>query len=250
MISRTWIEMGMPVTVCLRDEQASEADIEPVRELLAGVNRRFSPFLESSEVSALNAGLVRRDQISGDLKSVLRLCEQTRQETGGYFDIDRDGTIDPSGLVKGWAIQRASDLLFARGLRNYLVDAGGDVQAVGLGPHGRCWRVGIRNPFNRQEIVKVLAIANGAVATSGTAIRGSHIYNPRQSGPLETDLVSLTVVGASILDADRMATAAFAMGTAGVSFISEQDGLECYGIAADGVATFTSGFMDYCVDAT
>ena len=89
------------------------------------------------------------------------------------------------------------------------------MQAIGLNGDGQPWRVGIRNPFQRDELVKVLAISDHGVATSGTAIRGQHIYNPWQHGLQFTEVVSLTVIGPSIYDADRFATAAFAMGRSG-----------------------------------
>ena len=245
MIKRTWIEMGMPVTVCIRDEWASEQDIDAVAFWFEEVNQRFSPYLPTSEVSLLNAGSIRRDEVSDQLNGILALCEETKAETGGYFEIERNGRIDPSGLVKGWAIQKAAELLTVRAMSNFFVDAGGDVQAVGLNAAGEPWRVGIRNPFKHEEQVKVLAISNRGVATSGTAARGRHIYDPLRDGPHQSDVVSLTVVGPSIYEADRMATAASAMGHQGLSFIAAQPNLEGYAITADGMAEYTSGFNVY-----
>lgn len=245
MIRQTWLQMGMPITVCIQDEAAGPADVAAVAVWLAEVDRRYSPYLETSEVSRLNAGTLGRDEISEEFAAILRLCEQTKTETGGYFDPVRNGRLDPSGLVKGWAIQRASDLLAARGVANYFVDAGGDVQAVGRNGDGGPWRVGIRNPFRRDEVVKVLAISDGGVATSGTAIRGRHIYDPFRRGSLDTEVVSLTVVGPTIYEADRMATAAFAMGRAGLSFLAARPDLEGYAILTDGTATYTQGFSRY-----
>lgn len=245
MIRRTWVQMGMPVTVCICDEGAGEGDVAAVVSLLDEVNQRFSPFLETSEVSRLNAGAIGRKEVSPEFETILHLCEETKAETDGYFDVVRDGRIDPSGLVKGWAIARASASLAARGWRNYFVDAGGDVQTAGLNGDHQPWRVGVRNPFQREELVKVLAISGLAVATSGTAIRGRHIYNPMRAGFLESDVVSLTVVGPTIYEADRMATAAFAMGREGISFIADRPGLEGYAITVDGMGISTEGFHHY-----
>jgi thiamine biosynthesis lipoprotein len=245
MIKRTWVQMGMPVTVCIAHEEAGADDLAAVAAWFDEVDQRFSPYRETSEVCRLNAGAVGCDEVSAELASILRLCAQTKAETGGYFEVWRRGRLDPSGLVKGWAIQRAGELLAARGFMNYFVDAGGDVLACGLNGDGRQWRVGIRNPFKRDEVVKVLALSDRGVATSGTAIRGEHIYNPWQSGPFATDLVSLTVIGPTVYEADRMATAAFAMGSDGIAFVATWADLEGYAIAADGVATFTEGFQRY-----
>lgn len=110
MIKQTWIQMGMPITVCIRDAGADVEDVAAVGALLETINQRFSPYLDTSEVSLLNAGAIGRHEVSDELEAVLGLCEQTRQETAGYFDVMQNGRIDPSGLVKGWAIARASNL--------------------------------------------------------------------------------------------------------------------------------------------
>jgi thiamine biosynthesis lipoprotein len=183
------------------------------------------------------------------MQQVFALAEQTRQETGGYFDIEREGRWDPSGLVKGWAIYQAASLLWLAGLENFYVEAGGDIQSSGLNHQGQPWRVGVRHPFNPAEIVKVLAVSEAGVATSGTYVRGQHIYQPGAAGPLETDIVSLTVLGPDIYEADRFATAAFAMGPAGIQFIEGLDGFEGYMIDRAGQATLTTGFGQYVVPA-
>jgi thiamine biosynthesis lipoprotein len=237
--------MGMPVTVRIDDDRAGPADLAAVATWLEEVDCRFSPYLATSEVCRFNAGMIGRHAISGDLATIWRLCEQTKTETDGYFDPVHDGWFDPSGLVKGWAIERASALLATRGFANHFVEAGGDIQAAGRNGAGQPWRIGTRNPFRREELVKVLAVSDRGVATSGTAARGRHIYNPRRPDALETDLVSLTVIASSIFEADRMATAAFAMGRDGLAFIAERPGLEAYAIAADGIAAFTQGFPRY-----
>jgi FAD:protein FMN transferase len=179
------------------------------------------------------------------MRTVFALAEQTRQETGGYFDIERGGRYDPSGLVKGWAIYHAAEILWARGFENFYVDAGGDIQASGHNRQGALWRVGIRHPFDPAQIVKIVAVGKAGVATSGTYVRGQHIYRPHQPGALATDIVSLTVVGSNIYEADRFATAAFAMGRDGIQFIDSLDGFEGYMIDRAGQATLTGGFGSY-----
>ena len=123
-----------------------------------------------------------------------------------------------------------------------LVNAGGDSASSGVNAKGEAWSVGIRNPFKREEIVKVLYPHGRGVATSGSYIRGAHIYNPHAPEEELRDITSLTVVGPDVLEADRYATAAFAMGRNGIAFIERQPGLEGYAIDANGIATMTSGF--------
>jgi thiamine biosynthesis lipoprotein len=247
MIRRTWLQMGMPITVALVDETATEADLDVVAYWFDEVNLRFSTYQPESEVSRFNAGLLQPDELSPELAEVIRLSEETRALTGGYFDIKRDQGIDPSGLVKGWAIQRAAAILRERGFVHFFVDAGGDVQANGCNQQGDPWRVGIRNPFDRTQIVKVLSISNRGVATSGTAMRGAHIIDPLRNAPVETPLLSLTIVAPTIFDADRIATAAFAMGQAGLAFTTKLQGFDAYGIDSRGISFRTPGFDRYVV---
>jgi FAD:protein FMN transferase len=220
--------------------------IEDVFTSLASVDARFSLFKPDSEISALNSGLLPIAEVSQDMQEVLALAERTRGETRGYFDIERpDGGLDPSGIVKGWAIRNAARQIAARGVRNFFVDAGGDIQSVGKNAEGEDWKIGIRNPFNESEIIKVLAPRGCGVATSGSYVRGQHIYDPHQPDQTITDIVSLTVLAPDVLEADRFATAAFAMGKAGIHFIEELPDLEGYVVASNGIATQTSGFKAF-----
>jgi thiamine biosynthesis lipoprotein len=243
-MKQTRLLMGMPITVEVIDPGGAPDDLEQVFAYFVWVDETFSTYRESSEISRLNRGELPEDECSDALKTILALCEQTRRETHGYFDIRRDGIRDPSGIVKGWAVQQAAHLLEDAGLRNFYIDAGGDIQVYGT-KHGQPWRVGIRNPFNRDENVKVLAISDRGVATSGTAIRGQHIYDPHRPDMPLRDVVSVTVIGPNVYEADRFATAAFAMGRGGIQFIQELSGFVGYLIDAEARATYTSGFERY-----
>lgn len=243
-MKKTRLLMGMPITVEILDPGVTSDPIDSVFAFFGYVDDTFSTYKETSEISRLNRGEIGPDECSADVREILALSEETRRQTEGYFDIVRHGMRDPSGIVKGWAIQQAADRLTLSGRRNFYIDAGGDVQVSGL-RDGRPWRVGVRNPFRREENVKILELSDCGVATSGTAIRGQHIYDPFRRGIEIVDVVSLTVVGPRIYDADRFATAAFAMGKQGIAFIEAIPGLEGYLIDASGMATLTSGFEGY-----
>ncbi|HEX6480269.1 MAG TPA: FAD:protein FMN transferase [Ktedonobacteraceae bacterium] len=236
--------MGMPITVEVVDPRVTEADIANIFAYFGAVDDTFSTYKEHSEISKINRGELREDEYSEDMKTILTLSEQTRQETQGYFDIWHNGIADPSGIVKGWAILQAATLLKEAGFTHFYIDAGGDIQVSGS-KDGKPWRIGIRNPFNRNEIVKVLAVTDKGIATSGTAIRGQHIYNPHDPDAPPRDIVSMTVVGPNVYEADRFATAAFAMGKKGIYFIEQLPGFEGYVIDASARATYTSGFERY-----
>jgi len=238
--------MGMPITVEVLDAAAGLSDLEDIFLYFQSINDRFSTFISTSEVSRMNSGEIVEGQFSDDLKIILKLSEETKQLTDGYFEIRTpEGKIDPSGLVKGWAIYEASKLLRAKGFESYYVEAGGDIQHHGLNSKDEKWRVGIRNPFNVNEIIKIVRVGEEGVATSGTYIRGQHVFDPFQPKKPIMEVVSLTVIGPNIYEADRFATAAFAMREKGIDFIEKLEGFEGYQIDSSGRATMTSGFEKY-----
>ncbi|TGV64420.1 FAD:protein FMN transferase, partial [Mesorhizobium sp. M2D.F.Ca.ET.160.01.1.1] len=144
------------------------------------VDRRFSTYRPDSEISAINRGDIPVRGWSGQMIDVMRIAEQTRRETAGYFDIHRpDGALDPSGIVKGWAIRNAAEIVRRADVGDFFIEAGGDIQSCGRNASGGDWSVGIRNPFHADEIIKVIYPRGCGVATSGTYARGLHIYNPR-----------------------------------------------------------------------
>ncbi len=244
-MKQTRILMGMPVAVEIVDASATEAAIDAVFDYFRYIDEKFSTYKDTSEIMQINRSELALENASEDMQTIFALADQTRQETFGYFDIRHNGTIDPSGIVKGWAIYNAAEILRRMGYQNFYVDAGGDIQAVGKNDQGQDWRVGIRSPFNLDQIVKVVSVSNLGVATSGTYVRGQHIYNPKDSHREIDEIVSLTVIGRNIYEADRFATAAFAMGRDGIVFVEHLEGFEGYLIDSGGIATLTSGFERY-----
>ena len=236
--------MGMPVIVEIVG--GTQESLEKVFDYFRSVDERFSTYKPTSEVSLINVGEHSHSEYSPEMQEVLKLAEETKHATGGYFDVyTPEGALDPSGIVKGWAIKKAAELAGTDGHSNYWVEAGGDIQVSGVNEDGTAWKVGIRNPFNKNEIVKVVQLHNCGIATSGTYIRGDHIYDPHTGTSASSDIVSLTVIGPDVYEADRFATAAFAMGNDGIRFIESLPGFEGYSIDKSGVATMTSGFSVY-----
>jgi FAD:protein FMN transferase len=113
---------------------------------------------------------------------------------------------------------------------------------------GNRWTVGIRNPFQREEIVKAVWLDNKGIATSGLYERGEHIYNPHKPHEPIVGIASMTVIGPTVYDADRFATAAFAMGDKGIQFIEKLPGYDGYMIDSKGIATMTSRFKRFVVE--
>jgi FAD:protein FMN transferase len=250
-MKQTRLLMGMPITVDVKDapdDVTAAREIDRVYAYFTQVDETFSTYKDTSEISRINRGELDEADASDEVRTILALGRQTSRETDGYFDMYLDGHLDPSGVVKGWAIRNAARLLERAGLRNFYVDAGGDAQIRGL-HDGRPWRVGIRNPFNRHENVKILSLTDCGIATSGTAVRGQHIYNPFHPDEPLTEVLSITVIGPNVYEADRFATAAFAMGREGISFIGRLPDFEGYMIDRHSRATYTAGFERFVASA-
>lgn len=233
--------MGMPITVEIVDAPDAEAAIQATFDYFTAVDAKYSTYKQDSEISQINGGLP-KEKWSQEMREVLDLCAQTQRDTNGFFNIEHKGKLDPSGLVKGWAIEQAAQRLRNRQIEDFYIEAGGDIQVEGLNTAGEPWKIGIENPFNRHEIVKVLRVSSLGVATSGTYIRGQHIYDPHAPDKSINEVKSLTVIGPNIYEADRFATAAFAMGEHGIAFIETLPGFEGYMINNKKTATYTSGF--------
>lgn len=238
--------MGMETTVEIADEKFEKGLFEMTFIYLLKIDEKFSIRKSASEIFCINSELIKYAEYSEEMKTIFELAEKTKNETSGYFDIkNKSGKYDPSGLVKGWAIHNVSELLKKQGCKNFLVDIGNDLQLCGCNRDRKPWAVGIRNPFKFSEIVKVVHLKDRGIATSGKYARGEHIYNPHNYEDTLDDILSMTVIGPNICEADRFATPAFAMGKAGINFIEKLKGFEAYMIDKSGTAIMTSGFEKY-----
>ncbi len=238
--------MGMPVTVDIPGNDIPESIFEKVFSYFRSIDEQFSVYKETSEITKINHGIIREEDFSDDMRKVFELCEETKKLSDGYFDIrSPGGFLDPSGLVKGWAIYNAAEILRDEGFENFYVNVGSDMEVRGKNENSQPWKIGIRNPFDEKEIVKVLNISNRGVATSGNQARGKHIYNPSKQNASADEIASITVIGPNIYEADRFATPAFAMGKQGINFIESLADFEGYAIDKNGIATMTSGFEKY-----
>ena len=236
--------MGMAAVIEIIDRDVSPGIFDEVFEYLVSVDKRFSTYKKDSEITLFNEKKIAEKDLSPEMMEIFQLSEKTKKETNGYFDISHNGKIDPSGIVKGWAIHNASVMLQKKGIKNFFVEIAGDIEVGGVNSKGEKWAIGIRNPFNVNENVKVVYLSNKGIATSGNYERGAHIYIPSQNKEAD-DIASLTIIGPDIFEADRFATAAFAMGRDGINFIETLLGFEGYMIDNNGIATKTSGFEKY-----
>jgi thiamine biosynthesis lipoprotein len=238
--------MGMPIVLDVRDDGAAGETLDELFAWLRWVDETFSTFEDDSEISRINRGELGRDDAHPLVRQVLERCAQLRHQTDGYFDMrSPDGSIDPSGLVKGWAVDRAAAILDDAGLHNYAVSAGGDMRVRGRAVPELAWRVGIEHPLDRQHVAAVIETTTDlAIATSGAYARGEHVWNPHTGRP-PAGILSVTIVGPELATADAYATAAFAMGPEiAPHWTARLDGYEAMTILADETVFKTGGFPD------
>jgi FAD:protein FMN transferase len=222
--------MGMPVSLALRgrhthDAAADDAWAACLAELRE-VDLVFSTYRPDSFVSRLSAGEIALDACPDAVGEVLSLAEQARIDSGGAFDVRRptsDGRVvlDPDGVVKGWAVQRAASHLLALDDTDVCLSAGGDMVCHVADDARPAWQIGIEDPLDTSRVLAVVPVRRGAVATSGHAHRGHHVVDAR-TGLAPTDLASVTVIGRDLTQVDIDATTAYALGRDGVAWLRER----------------------------
>lgn len=238
--------MGMPIQIDLRDGDVDPCALDEAFDSLRSADAVFSTFDPGSEISRLGRGELSIAQCSPEVDEVLTRCEQLRRDTGGYFHVRAGGTLDPSGLVKGWAVARAADSMAAAGALNFSINAGGDVLSRGAPAAGEVWRIGIQHPLRPDKIAAVVAGTDVAVATSGEYERGAHVLDPHTGQP-PTGLLSATIVGPDLPTADAYATATFAMGAEGPVWSAGLDGYETLCITTEQTLLTSPGLDRYRV---
>ncbi len=234
------------------DEPATTAAIDAALAELERLEAMFSTFRSTSVVSRINRGELDLLDAPREVIEVLDSCTWLEHASDGAFDCRRpDGSLDPAGFVKGWAAEKAAAILAGRGITNFMFSVGGDLVVHGEHAPGRRWNIAIADPLCTGAAACSVEITGGAVATSGTSERGQHIRmsadatDATDATSLTVDsatspIVSLTVLGPSLAWADAFATAAFAMGSKGLDWITRFDGYRAIAIDATG-ALSTSG---------
>jgi thiamine biosynthesis lipoprotein len=234
--------MGMPISLAMRgchaaDDEGRAAWAESVA-VLREVDRVFSTYRPDSVVCRLDRGEIGLAECPPEVAEVLALGEAAERESGGAFRVRRAGTdgmvvLDPSGVVKGWAVERAAEPLRALDGTDFCLSAGGDLVCRTLDPDAPPWRIGIEDPRDPRRVLAVVPVGTGAVATSGGAHRGAHIVDARTGMPPD-GVASVTVVADSLTWADIDATAAYAQGTDAARWLATRPGRTGLVVWADG----------------
>ncbi len=241
--------MGMPISLALRGRHAADdrgrAAWAEVMAALRAFDLTFSTYRGDSYVSRLGRGELALADCPPELAEVVALGAEAERDSGGAFSVWRtgpDGTtvLDPNGVVKGWAADRAAAALRSLDATDFCLSAGGDLVCRTLDPDAPPWRIGVEHPHDPGRLIAVVPVATGAVATSGTAHRGQHLVDARTGRP-PSGVASVTVVAGSLTIADIDATAAYARGEDAARWLGARPGRTGLVVWADGSATPVGG---------
>jgi FAD:protein FMN transferase len=237
--------MGMPISLALRGRHAASAAgheaWQAVIDQLRHVDAIFSTYRPDSIINRLDLGEFAVAECPAEVAEVLALGREAERVSGGAFSVELptgDGRrrLDPSGVVKGWAAQRASDFLAALDDTDFCLSAGGDIVCHTADPSRSAWRIGIEHPLSPNTLIAVAPIRSGAVATSGTAHRGAHLIDPR-TGETPCGVASVTVIASSLTWADIDATAAYVQGRDAAEWLQTRPIRSALVVWADGTTT-------------
>lgn len=239
--------MGMAVSIDVRSAVGDEA-VDEVVAWLHHVDRTFSTHRVDTPISRLGRGEIGLDDLDDEVLGVLALCEDVYVDTDGVFDVlavpaPNGSRFDPSGLVKGWSIERSAEILERHGALDFCINAGGDIAVRGEAEPGVPWIVGVRHPDDPHTLAARLAVRGPVgVATSGTYERGAHIIDPSTGEPT-AEVASVTIVGPDLTYVDADATTVFVMGVDGLTWLAEHHpDHHGFVITHDGRTLATPGF--------
>jgi thiamine biosynthesis lipoprotein len=245
--------MGLPMSIHVRGPQAPgdgvAGAVETAFTQLRADEAMFSTWQPDSPVSRIKDGRDRLVDAHPRIRHVAALCELAGHRTGGSFAAWLPGPdgrqhFDPTGLVKGWAVEQAFTALLADlrklGPHDALICAGGDIAVACSRTDTPSWVVAVEDPRDRSRTLRSLELRTGAVATSGTAARGKHIVDP-STGAAADGLLSATVIGPKLTWADVYATAAFVKGAAALPWIATLPDHAGILVGTDGAVSTVAG---------
>lgn len=216
--TETVTAMGMPFTIQFHSpesEGAAAAAVQRFHATLRHADDVFSLFKDDSELSRLNRGELTVDECEPEMLEILQSCEWYRGATLGGFDARRPDALDPSGIVKGWAVARGAEAFDGVGASAWMVGASGDILVSG---GGATWRIGIADPRVKGDpagtpVIDVVTLGGRfrALATSGSAQHGDHIWDPT-TGKGAHHYLQVSVMAEDMVNADAWATAIAAGG--------------------------------------
>ena len=264
IIERKEIHLGTNVTIKVveSDPERAKKAIRSAFDEIERIEGIMSEFRDDSEVSILSRRKFLKNP-SKDLVYILRESERYFEISNGAFDImastkprprmiikddeikiSHSSKVDISlgGIAKGYAVDKAVEILQGLGVKRALIDAGGDIRALNGKSDKHFWRIGVRDPAKKERFITVIKLFDKSVATSGTYGR-TRIIDPR-TGELVENPVSATVIADKAMDADALSTLTLVSPEVGLGIV-ERLGFEVLIVYRSGKILKTPGFEEY-----
>ena len=262
--SRTFTSMGTVVSLAIpaapgTAPQAAVEELEAatavVEQLFNRLDRTFSLYRPDSEAIAMARGELTLMNASADMRRLYVEAAEWRTLTEGAFTAERpDGVVDLAGIVKAHAIREAGTSLLALGLKDWCLNAGGDVLVDGSPTPGstRPWLAGIVDPKDRTTLLTAFPLVGHsfgnrgkhALATSGTSERGHHIWSAGLPAARDEGFRQVSVAAADIITADVLATAIMAGGARTLELATSHWDVDVLAVKNDGGLLATQGFRN------
>ncbi len=222
MLSFEINEMNIPFTgqiVVKEDDEVTREVIlgraKKIHEWLVLVDHIFSPFRTNSELTLYNHRKIEMTGTNLLFQEVFALSIWAKEMTQGLFSANFVGKYNPTGAVKGWAIEKAERIQLEPLLSdpNFVavnLNGGGDMQFSSSDKHNWQWEIGIVNPFDNKKVISCFRMKNGAIAASGTSQRGEHLFNSSTGRAIPEknfNVISSSVIGSELTYSDIWATA-------------------------------------------
>lgn len=236
-------ESTSPETTDTDAERRARTALARAQAEMTWADEVFSTFKPQSPMSRLRRGEIELEEAPPEVAEVLELSRLVREVTDGWFDPwSMPGGVDPTGIVKGWAAQRALAVLKTSGVPGALINAGGDIGVYGHPEDGQAWRIAVRDHVSAERsLITVEIDGDGAVATSGNYERGAHLLDPKRGRPA-TRLASATVIGRDLAFSDALATAVFVSDGRLLDRIGTLRGYHALVVDVEGVVRASAGF--------
>jgi len=253
-VKRTQSLLGttVEITVVDRDKprRAIDRSIEKAFREIERIEQLLSRFRPGSDISRINVDAYLEPQkVALETIALIEKAIRFSQLSEGAFDITleragyrnikilkqkqrvsfakREMKLDLGGIAKGYAVDRAIEVLKQEGIKCALVNAGGDIYGLGSRDRNSNWQVGLQHPRKKDVILAVLELEDRACATSGDYECPDHIVNPKTGYPPQDTPASVTVLAKDCLSADALATSVFVLGpTKGINLINQLEDTE------------------------
>ena len=219
-----------------------------------GYDLTIGPLVKLWSIGLPEAKVPSKNEIKDSIKKIDYKRVKINEDTKEVFLTEKGMMIDLGSIAKGYAADEIVKLLKENGVKEAIVDLGGNIYALGLKEGDKEWKVGIQDPFtDRGNVVGSIKVSNKSVVTTGIyerfvekdGVKYHHILNPKDGYPYKTEIAGVSIIADESVDADGLSTLVFTKGLdEGIEFIESLEGVDAVFITEDRKVYTTNGIKD------